>query len=174
MGNRAGMASSYHQLDRVAQDRGDYEQALDWYKKSLMIKEELGNRAGMASSYHQIGRLAEIRSDYEQALDWYKKSLLIEEELGNRAGMARTISQLGALWTQREHPEEAVPLNLRSLSIRLQIGSPDIRIDLDWLNRQRELLGEERFGEILREHLSEEDSRAVLEMMERASSTGEG
>jgi tetratricopeptide repeat protein len=41
----------------VAQRRGDYDQALEWYRKSLAIKEELGNRAGMANSYHQLGIL---------------------------------------------------------------------------------------------------------------------
>ncbi|HYX25757.1 MAG TPA: hypothetical protein VFC23_16510, partial [Thermoanaerobaculia bacterium] len=58
---------------------------------------------------------------------------------------------------------------LRSLAIRLQIGSPQIRIDFHWLNRQWEILGEERFGEILREHLSEEDAVAVLDMMAKSS-----
>lgn len=33
------MASSYHQLGMVAQQRGDYERALDWYRQSLAIKE---------------------------------------------------------------------------------------------------------------------------------------
>ena len=123
----------------------------------------------MATSYHQIGRIAQERGDYDQALEWYQKSLRIEEELGNRAGMASTFSQLGVLATGRGNPEEGVSHNLRSLAIRLQIGSPQVRINLHWLNRQRELLGEERFGEILREHLSEEDAVAVLDMMAKSS-----
>ena len=51
-------AASVHHLGIIAQNRGDYEQALDWYKKSLLIIEELGNRDGMASSYHQLGNVA--------------------------------------------------------------------------------------------------------------------
>src|SRR5262245_41748716 len=51
------MARSYHNLGMVAQDRGDYEAALDWYRRSLAIKEELGNRAGMAISMSQTGIL---------------------------------------------------------------------------------------------------------------------
>ena len=51
--------------------------------------------------------------------------------------------------------------------------SPQVKINLHWLNRQQELLGEERFGEILREHLSEEDAVAVLDMMARFSQEGE-
>jgi hypothetical protein len=44
---------------------------------------------------------------------------------------------------------------------------PQISIDLHWLARQREAVGEERFGEILGEHLDEENRRAVLEMLEQ-------
>ncbi|MEA2602862.1 MAG: hypothetical protein QOF89_3854, partial [Acidobacteriota bacterium] len=54
-------ATFTHGLGMVSQDRGDYEQALEWYQKSLRIFEELGNRAGMASSYHQLGMVAQHR-----------------------------------------------------------------------------------------------------------------
>src|SRR5262249_53768098 len=57
LGDRAGMAISYHQLGRVAQERGDYEGALGWYRRSLAIVEELGNPAGVASTTSQIGIL---------------------------------------------------------------------------------------------------------------------
>ena len=49
------MASSYHQLGMVAQDRGRLDEAEDWYAQSLAINEELGDRPGMATSYHQLG-----------------------------------------------------------------------------------------------------------------------
>jgi len=37
-----------HQLGVVAYRRGDYDAALDWYHKSLAIREQLGDRVGMA------------------------------------------------------------------------------------------------------------------------------
>ncbi len=164
LGNRSGMASTYHQLGMVAKDRGDSDQALEWYKRSLQINEELGNRAGMAT-YGQLGRMAQDRGDSDQALEWYKRSLQISEELGNRSGMASTISQLGVLATTQGRPEEALPLNLRSLAIRLELRVPEVRIDLHWLRRQRELLGEERFAELLQEHVGEEGAQGVLDLM---------
>ena len=56
------MASTYHQLGIIAQDRGRLEEAEDWYRKSLAIKEELGDRPGMAITYGQLGLLAEARA----------------------------------------------------------------------------------------------------------------
>jgi tetratricopeptide (TPR) repeat protein len=160
------MASSYHQLGNVAEERGFYDEALEWYRKSLAINEELGDRARMANSYHQLGRVAEERGFYDEALEWYRKSLAIKEELGNRAGMASSLSQIGVLLTETGRPDEAVPWNLRSLALRLEIGVPQVRIDLHWLGRQREALGEDRFGGVLREHLDEEGAGKVLRMLD--------
>jgi tetratricopeptide (TPR) repeat protein len=167
-GNRAGMATSYHQLGVVAEHWSSYEDALEWHRKSLAIHEELGNSAGIATSYHQIGIVAHKRSSYEEALEWYRKALAINEELGNRAGIVVSLGQIGVLLTQTGRPEEAVPWNLRSLSIHRQIGVPEVRIDLHWLGRQREALGEERFGEVLREHLDEKATANVLRMLDES------
>src|SRR5262249_45521144 len=77
-----------HQLGMIAELRGAYDEALEWYHRSLALEEELGNRAGMASSYHQLGIITELRGAYDEALEWYHRSLAIKEELGDRAGMA--------------------------------------------------------------------------------------
>jgi tetratricopeptide (TPR) repeat protein len=109
--------------------------------------------------------VAYLRGSYDEALAWYRKALEIFEELGNRAEMAASLSQLGVLATERGDPGAGVPLNLRSLAIRLEIGVPEVRIDLHWLGRQRELLCEERFREILDEHLDDPARDRVLELM---------
>jgi tetratricopeptide (TPR) repeat protein len=177
LGNRAGMASSYHQLGMVAQKHGAYDEALGWYRKSLEIKEELGNRAGMAISYHQLGRIAEERGDYDEALDWYRKSLEINEELGNRAGMASTFSQIGILWTEQGAPEKGLPLNLRSLALRLDLRVPQVRINLHWLVRQRDLLGDERFRALVEQEVGEAMAKVLAMMADfeaaRAETAGE-
>ena len=98
LGDRPGMASTYHQLGITAQDRGRLDEAEDWYRKALTIIEELGDRPGMAT------HLPPARHDrpgprgrLDEAEDWYRKSLAINEELGNRPGMALTYAQLGLL-----------------------------------------------------------------------------
>jgi tetratricopeptide (TPR) repeat protein len=91
------LAIVYHQLGRVAQERGDLATAEEWYRKSLAIFEALGDRPGMARSYHELGRVAQNRGDLAAAEEWYRKSLAIEEALGDRPGMATSYGQLGLL-----------------------------------------------------------------------------
>ena len=154
-------AALLHHLGMVAQRRGDYEAALDWYRQSLAIEEQLGNRAGMAGSYHHLGMVAQDKGDYEAALDWYRQSLAIDEQLGNRAGMASTLSQIGILHTETKQVTEAVPFNLQSLALRLQMRSPEIRINLHWLSRQRQELGSDKFLAIVAQHHDAEGTAQI-------------
>ena len=111
------MAVIYHQLGITAQQRGRLDEADDWYRKSLTIKEELGNRPGMAVIYHQLGITAQYRGRLDEADDWYRKSLTIEEELGNRPEMAVTYVQLGLLTEDRDQAPLALEWNIRCVTL---------------------------------------------------------
>jgi hypothetical protein len=53
LGNRPRMATSYHQLGMIAQYRGWWDDAEDWYHKSLTINEDLGDQLpGPSGSTH--------------------------------------------------------------------------------------------------------------------------
>jgi tetratricopeptide (TPR) repeat protein len=77
------MASSYHNLGILAQDRGDYDEAARQYQRALDIKERLGDQAGMASSYSQLGNLEEDRGgSITAAVTWHVRALAIRLRLG--------------------------------------------------------------------------------------------
>jgi tetratricopeptide (TPR) repeat protein len=78
---RVNIAILHHQLGMTAQGRGRLDEAEDWYRKSLIIKEELDDRPGMARTYHQLGTTAQNRERLDEAEDWYRKALAIEEGL---------------------------------------------------------------------------------------------
>jgi tetratricopeptide (TPR) repeat protein len=121
----SGESEMYFNLGRLAffHYQGTRQEALEWHKTSLAIKEELGNRSGMAISYHQLGRVAEERGSYDEALEWYKKSLAIAEELGNRSGMAISYHQLGIVAQKRGSDDEALEWYKKSLAIVEELGN---------------------------------------------------
>jgi hypothetical protein len=105
------MASTYHQLGTTAQSRGQLDEADDWYRKSLTIKEELGNRPGMALTYAQLGLLAEERDQAPLALQWNIRCVTLFDQFPSPmtgtgpAALARLTRQLGmpaleATWQQ--------------------------------------------------------------------------
>jgi tetratricopeptide (TPR) repeat protein len=119
----AEASACLHELGKVAYLRGDYDAALDWYRKSLAIKEQLGDRAGMASSYHHLGIVAQVRGDYDAALDWYRKALAIKEQLGDRADMASSYHQLGRVAELRDDHDAALDWYRKSLAVEEQLGN---------------------------------------------------
>ena len=68
---RSGTASPWRSrrdwLGIVAQQRGDFTAAEEWYRKSLEIEERLGNNPGAASTRYQLGVLAGAQGRYEAA-----------------------------------------------------------------------------------------------------------
>jgi tetratricopeptide (TPR) repeat protein len=77
------MATSYHQLGILAQDRGDYDEAARQYQRALDIAERLGNQAGMARTYSQMGILeAERGGSAARVISWHVQALVIRLRLG--------------------------------------------------------------------------------------------
>ena len=120
---RSALAVTNHQLGIIAQERGRWDEAEQWYRKSLTIEEELGNRSGAASAYHQLGIVAELRGRWDEAEQWYRKSLTIEEELGNRSGAASSYHQLGIVAQERGRWDEAEQWYRKSLTISEELGN---------------------------------------------------
>jgi tetratricopeptide (TPR) repeat protein len=174
LGNRAGLATSYHQLGNLAQRQGDYQEARRQYQRSLEIKEALGNRAGLATSYHQLGNLAQRQGDYQEARRQYQRSLEIKEALGDRAGLALTQGQLGILLTETGKVEEAVGYTLASLVFYPQVGAPEASVNLYWLARQQEQLGETQFRTVVHRHLGEQDTENLLQLLKGTGKEQEG
>ncbi|MGA5505053.1 tetratricopeptide repeat protein [Streptomyces umbrinus] len=120
---RGHVATTYHQLGRVAQERGRLDDAENWYRKSLTIKEELGNRPGMATTYHQLGSVALLRGQLDDAENWYRKSLIIKDALGDRPGMATTYHELGNIAYLRGRLDHAEDWYRQSLTINEDLGN---------------------------------------------------
>jgi tetratricopeptide (TPR) repeat protein len=111
-----------HELAVVAQMRGRFEEAEDFYRKSLTISEELGDRAGMAMTYGQLGTLAHQRERLEEAEDWFRRSLEITEALGARPVTAKIYHQLGIVAQDRGRLDEAQDRYHKSLTIKEKLG----------------------------------------------------
>lgn len=95
----------------TAQDRGHLDQADNWYRQSLTIKEELGDRPGMALTYAQLGLLAEARAQAMVALEWDIRAIILFDEFPSRftgtapTALVRLARKLGipALETAWQH-----------------------------------------------------------------------
>jgi tetratricopeptide (TPR) repeat protein len=108
---RSNISVIYHHLGMTAEERGRLDEAEDWYRQSLTIKEQLGNRRGMALTYAQLGRLAEDRTQAPLALEWNIRCVTLFDEFPSTmtgtgpSALVRLSRQLGmpalqAAWQQ--------------------------------------------------------------------------
>ncbi|MCD8354630.1 MAG: toll/interleukin-1 receptor domain-containing protein [Clostridiales bacterium] len=89
--NYSACAERIGELERTAGNRGA---ALDWYKKSLDIRERLAEtcdtplyQMDLNVSYEKLGNLAREDGDWLTAREWYEKGLDITEQLAKSRGI---------------------------------------------------------------------------------------
>ena len=88
-------AAIYNNLGALAANRGNLDQAEDYYNDSLETRKHLGDQRGAADTYHNLGNIARQRGDFTSATVWYRESLALRESLGDTAGLIHTYNALG-------------------------------------------------------------------------------
>ncbi|BBD61437.1 hypothetical protein NIES2109_42650 [Nostoc sp. HK-01] len=117
------IASTYHNLGRVAQELREFEQARCNYQQALDIKIEYGERYACAKTYGQLGKLAQELREYEPAKRNYQQALDIFIEYGERYACAKTYHNLGTL-AQDLHDYKQARWNYQQ-ALRIFIESGD-------------------------------------------------
>lgn len=97
--------------------RGNYEEALKYYHRSLILKEEMGDRKGIASSLYNIGLIYSDQGKYKKALVYYQRSLAFNEENGDEKGIAISLNAIGIIYSDLGKYKEALEYYQRSLTI---------------------------------------------------------
>jgi tetratricopeptide (TPR) repeat protein len=96
-----GIAISYHQHGMLAQQRGQLDEAADWYQKALAVKEELGDQPERALTLSQLGLLASEQQRPADALEFAVRSVTLFDEFPHPAtgtaprDLASLTAQLG-------------------------------------------------------------------------------
>jgi tetratricopeptide (TPR) repeat protein len=95
------MAISYHEHGRLAQQRGQLDEAAGWYHKSLATKEIIGDRPESALTLAQLGLLSTEQKRPADALEFAVRSVTLFDEFPHPAtgtaprDLARLTRQFG-------------------------------------------------------------------------------
>jgi tetratricopeptide (TPR) repeat protein len=103
-------------------DQGDYPKAIEYYEKSLKIKEEKGDKSGISWCLNNLGNVLSNQGDNPKAILYFEKALKISEEIGNKKGISSTLINLGSrFYSQCDYPN-AILYYDKSLKIEEEIG----------------------------------------------------
>ncbi|OFY96316.1 MAG: hypothetical protein A3K10_16365 [Bacteroidetes bacterium RIFCSPLOWO2_12_FULL_31_6] len=112
--------------------------ALDYYHKSLVIREEINNKKEIAMSLNNIGAIYEAIGDplcklspkkckeigLQKAMEYYTKSLKLREESNDKIGVGISYNNMGGVYLKLGDREKAKFYITKALSIYQKMGSP--------------------------------------------------
>ncbi len=123
----AYLEPNYHQIERGSQALAtcytiigscytslkDFEGALDYHQKALLIRQEENNYKGIAISYNNIGNAYEQLGQYDSAIANLQRALAIRERIKEEFGS--TLHNLGEVMTAQKKDDEAMHYYLLAL-----------------------------------------------------------
>jgi tetratricopeptide (TPR) repeat protein len=107
----------------VYQRKGDWDQAIEFYRYALTEVEKSGNLQGAATVYMYLGNTQTQKGEWPEAIASLNKSLELSEQLGDRLGMARGRANLGMLHSKQGEKAKARALWAQALELLQSVNA---------------------------------------------------
>lgn len=136
--------------------KADYNKALDYNFKSLVIRENDGDKAEISISLNNIGLVYFKLKNYNKAIEYYHRALLLKKEANDLYDLDRLLINLGLSYNQLMNYEKAKEYIDEALRICGSKCNSEIIIDGQFglgvtnFGLERYSLAEKHFSESLR------------------------
>ncbi|CAF0923624.1 unnamed protein product [Didymodactylos carnosus] len=119
--NDSDRAEIYQQLGETKIHKGQYKEAISYYKKSLEIKRETlkEDNTSLALTYNDIGLVYSNMGDYSKTLEFYEKSQKIYEKAlpPNHPDLATSYNNIAAVYYKMDDYSKALEFYEKSHKI---------------------------------------------------------
>jgi len=115
-------AIAYH-LGKCAQERTEYQLALDQFIRSQQLYTKARYKPGIATAIHAIGQIYHYQDQYGQAREAFLDALELQEELGDVESVANTLERLALTTWGLQEAQTAVTYCHRSLKEWRRLGN---------------------------------------------------
>ena len=113
--------SEMHQANKLALLQGfEYQQALEYYQKSLKVAQEIGEAQKIANPLSHIGGVYQSLGYYETALENYQKASDIFQELADSSQISLTLNNIGKTYELQKSADKALKYYLSAYKIAEQ------------------------------------------------------
>ena len=125
----AEIADSLLKLGNVSYSRGHFEDAKDYYNKSLEIRQGIfgTDHITVASCLNNLGCVDSALGDHQSAKDFYQRSLKLEERVYGKmhSRIADSLCNLGIEFSELGLTDEAFQYHHRALEMRKELYFPN-------------------------------------------------
>jgi serine phosphatase RsbU (regulator of sigma subunit) len=116
------LAIALNNIGYAFDNHGNIPLALEYYRESLKIHEQIGDKKGVSLSFNNIGAIYKKQSNITLAMEYYQKSLKIREQIGDKRGMAEAYNNIGTVYNNQRDIPMALEYYQKSLKINEEIG----------------------------------------------------
>jgi tetratricopeptide (TPR) repeat protein len=115
-------SDSYTNIGNCYKTLADYEKAVDYYKKSLDIRNQNRDMKGVADNYIDIGIIKSLKGNYESAEEYYKKAVEIQNEIKDEPGLAKAYRNIGNVYYYQGETNQSIEYYQKSLVLSEKIN----------------------------------------------------
>lgn len=152
LGDRMLQNEALRALGEISEADQQYFRAVDLYKQSLSIVQELRDITNISVLYFNVGRALQLAGENEKATPYFRDALAQSVKLGKKSGVLRALAGLGVIAAASGEAERAITLLMASQLIVAESGSSFPQNQSAWLTRHfesaRAQLSEQQFASI--------------------------
>ncbi|MBI2259473.1 MAG: tetratricopeptide repeat protein [Flavobacteriia bacterium] len=119
------LSDAYNNVGFMYENYGDIPKAIEYYHKSLKIREKLKDLIGMGVSYNNLGVTHLNLGDTLNAIKYYKKSIKIFEKNHDKRSLSTAYNNLGIIYKHQGKLNLALHYYNKSYSLRLTNNQAD-------------------------------------------------
>ncbi len=119
---KKGQSTAYRNLGVFNHLKGDYSNALSFYRRALSINEDINYKKGVAVTLGNMGSAYYFQGNYPKALKYYLKALEKNEELDRKNEIATYLGNIGIVYYAQGDYSKTLEYYLRALEMNRKIG----------------------------------------------------
>lgn len=117
----SGMARALNSLGTTYLNMGDFDRAMEAYRKSLDFLAKLGDHFGTAEVFNNLGKAFANQLWWQQAEENYRKSLEIKTQAGDTRGRATSLNNLVQVYRSLGRDQEALQVSEEAANLYYQL-----------------------------------------------------
>ena len=130
LGDKRGMANSYHNIGAIYKNQGNMEKALEYYAMSLKISEEIGDKMGMGHSYNNIGIIYDEQGNLKKALEYLLLAKKLFQEIYVISNLDETLKALSDVYKKLGKYKQALEMHELYMETKDSIAKIDAEEEL--------------------------------------------
>jgi CHAT domain-containing protein/Tfp pilus assembly protein PilF len=129
IGDKAGMGETFYRIGMIYESKQDYEQALNYYQRYLLMSIELENSdkertalITISRLYYDYGIHLVEQNQYREAVDKFQQALVIYQKLRSKIAQWYTLKYMGFVYSNLGDYQLALAAYQQALSIEQDIA----------------------------------------------------